>query len=130
MEKYFKVGQKACDIRYGEGTVIDTNYNGDYHILVEFSPLFSIEYTFDGRETIEENIILFQTAPIITPNVPIIEFEKGELVLVRNGNQWFMRYYSHFENNKHYCFENQNKEGTVSLWKQTNKYNDNPLLDK
>ena len=129
MEKYFEVGQTVYDVRFGQGEVykIDSGTN-DYPIRVGF--ISGIEkYTTDGKYSVcSVNISLFQTAPIITPNVPIIEFTHLELVLVRDLYDWAVRYYSHFENGKHYCFSNQKTEGDSNYWSKIMKITNNTIL--
>lgn len=49
MQKEFKLNDKVFDIRYGWGTVIDTDHITDYPILVEFKSLLKTYYTKDGK---------------------------------------------------------------------------------
>ena len=134
MEKYFKLGQKVWDMRFGSGIVVGISDPFGFRISVDFEDGKSERYTEDGRfYNNDKNPSLFQTAPIITPNVPIIEFEKGELVWVKgpyNIETWQARYFSHEKEGQYYCFILQQKEGETSKWEQIRKFNDNPLLDK
>jgi len=127
--KYFEVGQKVWDFRYGDGMVSgDDILDGVHPIRVRFES-HEQRYTTDGKHSLVSSYItLFQTAPIITPNVPIIEFEQGELVLVRDWGEWLVRYYSHFKNDKHWCFTNQLTKGFTTPWKEIVKITNNPLL--
>ena len=127
MEKYFKVGQLAFDVNHGKGEVISTNKTKDYPISVKFDS-FTQSYTIDGKYTKGCNPSLFQTAPIITPNVPIIEFKQGELVLARDFGEWFVRHYSHFQYDEHWCFCHQQTKGTVTAWNEIIKLTDNLIL--
>ena len=128
MEKYFKIGQKVWDVRFGEGVVDRIESALIYAIGVKFK-YGDQAYTEYGRFCDEDiNPSLFQTYPIITSNVPIIEFKKGELVLVKEFQEWYMRYYSHFENEKHHCFQCQRQEGGTQCWNETVRLSDNPLL--
>lgn len=130
MEKYFEIGQKVWDVRFGEGVVISVEYSPDYPIEVKFESGYQ-RYTNDGIWRRGDSYpSLFQTAPIITPNVPIVEFEKGELVWVRHTDDWYVRFFSHSENGKNYCFYVQKNEGDVFCWSETRKFTDNPLLTK
>lgn len=127
--KYFEVGMTVWDVRHGKGNVfeIDTNLN-PYPVVVLFKGEKQ-SYTNDGKNLLSDcDYSLFQTEPIITPNVPINEFKQGELVFVCSSNEWFLRYYSHIENGKHYCFKHQKNEGHVISWAYIRKLNDNPLL--
>ena len=129
MEKYFKVGQTVWDLRFGEGVVTgDESLNVYYPIIVRFGFGYAEQsYTADGKHiTGCLYISLFQTAPIITPNVPIVEFEQGELVWVKRDNdyEWCARYFSHQEEEYYFCFCAQKKGGSRHPWKNISKLND------
>ena len=55
--------------------------------------------------------------------VKITEFKQGELVFVRDFGEWYYRYYSHYENGKHFCFFHQQREGNTNTWKEIKKTN-------
>lgn len=130
MEKYFKVGMKVWDVSFGEGKVVQIHDDNLYPIRVEFAKKIA-RYTYDGKYlTNVTNTSLYQTEPILTPNVPINEFEQDELVLVRDLGEWLLRYFSHFEDGKYWCYSNQRTEGNVNAWNQISKLTDNPLLTK
>lgn len=58
-------------------------------------------------------------------NIP----EKGTLVYVYQGNEWYMRYYSHYENGEHHCFNNQDKESMyTTVWNNVSLTN--PLIEE
>jgi len=130
MEKYFKKGQSVTCIANGEGMVIKDNDSKMYPIKVDFGKCTET-YTYDGRMRSDLGVCLYQTTPIITPNVPIIEFEKDELVWCSDDtNYWFATFYSHQDvlNGNHLVFMNQQKSGNSRYYKHIRKFNDNPLL--
>lgn len=54
--------------------------------------------------------------------------KKGTLVYVALGNEWYMRFYSHYEKNNHYCFCKQLKEFEyTSTWNLISLTN--PLIE-
>lgn len=58
-------------------------------------------------------------------NIP----KKGTLVYVSLGNEWYMRFYSHYEEGKHYCFTNQDKESIyTTVWYKVSLTN--PLIEE
>lgn len=127
MEKYFKVGQKVWDVRFGKGVVDRIEINIDYPIRVKFK---NVQHGYKNNGfwgEIDNFPSLFQTAPIITPNVPIIEFEKGELVWVKDDDEWKVRVFSHQENCECLCFDFQNRDGNTCTWEQIRKFNDIPF---
>jgi len=129
-EIYFEIGQKVYDVRFGNGVVTQVDVDDvDYPITVKFDTNDNEGFTFDGKYHInDENPSLFQVPPIITQNVPIIIFEKGEKVWVRTDTMWHIRYYSNFLNNQHHVFIDQNKEGVTSCnWFEIRKFEDCPL---
>ncbi len=66
---------------------------------------------------------LFSMTPYTMQNFTPLNteiFEKGQLVFVKNDKDdlWEARFYSHFEDGKHYCFVNQKKESETNIcWK-------------
>ena len=123
---YFRENMNVWDIRFGYGNVDVAN---DNEVFVNFAGR-TVRYTTDGRFLSSENVSLLQVEPNIQRNVPIVSFEQGELVLVVEGTQLLMRYYSHYKEGKHFCFESQKKDGRAIIWLKVIKYADNPLLKK
>lgn len=76
MKNYFKVGQEVWyldeELKIHHGEVIKIKNDMVLKILVSFE-LFDGRFTSDGRISVDHNISLFQTKPIITENVPIFE---------------------------------------------------------
>ena len=56
------------------------------------------------------------------------EIEKGTLVYVRDNiiHNWGIRFYSHKENDKHFCFKEQIRSGDTEPWEYVET--ENPLL--
>ena len=75
--KYFKVGQEAWCLNTYKGlqkvTIKVVDYAGRYPIIVELGDGEQYSFTSDGRYDETAEVSLFQTKPIITPNVPIFE---------------------------------------------------------
>jgi hypothetical protein len=123
------------DIYGNEGKVtkieVVNTEGGYYPVSIRFAN-YEKTYTNDGRLVVHNPISIFQTKPIITPNVPLIQFEKGELVLCRESTNgvWSMRYFSHKDDiSGFWCFDMQQKTGSCSKWDEIRKINDNPLLE-
>lgn len=117
-----KTKLKKGDIVYWQdlqGEVIDViNGTISCYIKVKFNNDNNITYfTIDGR--------LYSNTPIVLSHTPYTlngfsqneVIEKDTLVWVRMYEyfEWQMRYYSHFENGQHYCFD----------WQQTSKETNN-----
>lgn len=129
MIKYFKVGQVVYSINGIQGKVVSINDSNYMHpIKVDFGNTWEW-YTSDGRRSSVTSICLFQTQPTITQNVPILEFEKLERVWVKDDDidYWDARFFSHVENDIHFCFELQKKDGNVNSWQQIRKLSDVPF---
>jgi hypothetical protein len=107
--KIFKKG----DIVYWQdlkGVVIDDNNDKDYPIEVDFkSDSDYIYFTSDGRYFEYLPPVLSQTPYTLNGFTQNKEIEKDTLVWVKGyeNDVWGMRYYSHFEDGKHYCFNEQ-----------------------
>lgn len=90
--KYFEVGQTVfCwDELNGlmSGVVTMTDHIGDYPVIVSFDKNTEYSFTIDGRRTKFDSVVLFQTKPIITPNVPIFE-ERPAYFWSYDNNVWF-----------------------------------------
>jgi hypothetical protein len=131
-EQYFEVGMTVWDAWGNEGKVERImEMKVPYPVLVKFNNESNCCYSSDGIDKESGRTELYQTKPIITPNVPLIRLEKGELVFCRESKNgvWDMRYFSHKDEIGFWCFNMQLKEGNVSCWYQLRKINDNPLLD-
>ena len=127
---------KKGDIVYWQelkGEVIDIS-NSVYHpIRVEFNNDFNDNFTNDGR--------LFKNTPPVLSHTPYTlnsftqnsVIEKDTLVWVRDNSlrNWEQRFYSSFQNGKHYCFEDQetsNETNKTTSWNYLET--ENPLLKK
>jgi hypothetical protein len=102
---------KKGDIVYWQelkGEVIEI-YSSYYPIRVEFTNRLVDTFTKDGR--------IFEGTPPVLSHTPytlngfnqneVIEKDTLVWVMRLEGGEWEMRYYSHFENDIHYCFVNQ-----------------------
>jgi hypothetical protein len=102
---------KKGDIVYWQdlqGEVIEI-YSSYYPIRVEFPNRLVVTFTKDGR--------IFEDTPPVLSHTPytlngftqneVIEKDTLVWVMRLEGGEWEMRYYSHFENDIHYCFVNQ-----------------------
>jgi hypothetical protein len=63
------------------------------------------------------------------------KFKKDDLVWVRDSrdNVWHVRFYSHYENGKHYCFSGQQKSAETdktTYWYKILPFDQNPLINK
>ena len=128
-EQYFEAGMTAWSVFGIEGIVRKIELHGDYPVCVDFGES-SEHYTFDGRIMRGGKIGLLQTRPIITPNVPIIKFEKEELVWVKKDSScyWDARFFSHENEDGDYCcFRTQEKSGDTYPWNEIRKFNDIPF---
>ena len=116
MEKTkFKIG----DIVYWQelqGKVI-MSYNITYPIRVRFTNNRIDDFTIDGRICIDTPPVLSHTPYTLNGFSQNEVIEKDTLVWVKHEkySEWKMRYYSHFENGTHYCFD----------WQQTSKETNN-----
>ena len=131
MERKFKKG----DIVYwqdlqGEVTDIDDT---DYPITVKFNNDFKKSFTYDGRYFEHFPPVLSHTPYTLNGFTQNSVIEKDTIVWIRDGNgcDWVQRFYSHFENGKHYCFANQLPSNeTKEIFSWTYLENENPLLKK
>lgn len=131
MEKYFKVGQKCWGLRYGWGVIIATEQNARYPVKVQFDNEIQCSYTHDGKDfKINKHPSLYQKEQIITPNVPIVEFEKGELVWVLDRQidcqypVWQVRFFVEEKDGEFYCYNRQRNERnyeSVQPWRYIRK---------
>jgi len=116
----FKKGDKVYDRHHGWGVVCRRIWNSTgYCIEVEFKHGFE-SYTDDGRNYSElEPTLSFTeyTLEGFSQERPEPLPEKGQLVYVRHGSEWVMRFYSHKEGEHYCCFERQRKDGSTCPWK-------------
>ena len=138
MEKFFTSGQTVYHININIshqvliGAVVCTDYSGSYPIRVKFNAI-ELTFTAEGCLNVWDNYVtLFQISPILTivENKPMITFEDGELVLVRDSDDgyWVQKYYYKFNGNSHHCYMGQERRGATTTWNQVIKYESNPLL--
>jgi len=116
---------KKGDIVYwqelqGEVIEIDTYKHVDYPIIVKFINGISMRFSKDGN--------LYENTPQVLSHTPYTlngfsqneVIEKDTLVWVKMNptNIWHQRFYSHCENEKHYCFKYQrtSKETDEKAW--------------
>lgn len=128
----FKVGDPVFDIRYGWGEVvlIDTDHgnmpikvsiNGDYYW-----------YTEDGEHVFDSvKLLSFTEYDLISggwsqDRSVLNQPKNGQLVYIKDGNEWKMRYFSHKVGDLNFTFDNQRQEGHVSSWHTMSV--ENPLL--
>ncbi|WP_296683649.1 hypothetical protein [Flavobacterium sp.] len=129
MKTNFKVGQKVY-WQEEEGYVLDIIKELLHPIVVKFK--WGIEYlTEDGRYGKETPPVLSHTPYTLNGFSQVQEIEKDTLVYVRNHKEyhWQIRYYSHFEDGNHLCFDNQKKSTEADktvIWKYCQT--ENPLL--
>jgi hypothetical protein len=131
METKFKKG----DIVYWQdlqGEVINVD-NDSYPIEVKFNNGLEQCFTKDGSIYINTPPVLSHTPYTLNGFTQNSVIEKDTLVWVRDGNEydWVQRFYSHFENGKHYCFANQlpsNETKEIFSWNYLET--ENPLLKK
>jgi hypothetical protein len=127
---------KKFDITYWQcllGEVIDIDSFNPFPVRVKFTNGLVEDFTNDGR--------LFKNTPPVLSHTPYTlnsftqnsVIEKDTLVWVRynNYNCWEQRFYSHFKDGIHYCFESQKTSKETSettSWKYLET--ENPLLKK
>ena len=133
METKFKKG----DIVYWQdlkGEVIDIDSKAKANIEVTFTNGHVVWFTKDGSVySIELPPVLSHTPYTLNGFTQNSVIEKDTLVWIRDGNEydWVQRFYSHFENGKHYCFANQlpsNETKEIFSWSFLET--ENPLLKK
>ena len=105
-----KIKFKKGDIVYWQdlqGEVMDTDDDGtDFTITVRFTNGKEEYFTIDGRVYTNTPPVLSHTPYTLNGFTQNEVIEKDTLVWVKHekDGEWKMRYYSHFENGKHYCF--------------------------
>jgi hypothetical protein len=118
-----KRGDKIWTIENGWEKVFSTKYTEEYPIETEENC-----YTLNGKKNILNE---FPSAFLEYPFKKEQEIEKDTLVWYRDNEtmSWFIGYYSHYENGKHYCFNYSKKSTEITLttdWKIVT--NVNPFL--
>lgn len=132
METKFKKG----DIVYWQdlqGEVIDIDIFCPYPINVTFNNSRLLCFTIDGRSITETPPVLSHTPYTLNGFTQNSVIEKDTLVWVMNSSDdcWQQRFYSHFENGKYYCFENQKtSKQTYNTFSWNYLETENPLLKK
>lgn len=118
-----KVGDKIWTIQYGWQEVICTGNDGNYPIRV----LNNNGYTIDGKCYVTDKY------PSAFLEYPFKEqlIEKDTIVWFRDDEEgtWLMGYYSHFKDEKHFCFAGSRKSTETNIscsWKIVTT--ENPLL--
>jgi hypothetical protein len=117
-----EVGDEIWTIQLGWVEVLDKEYSHDYPIKTP-----NDSYTFDGKISQSDK---FPSAFLEYP-FKEQEIEKDTLVWFKDCEDafWKVGYYSHFENDKHWCFDSSkksNETNTVMSWKIVTT--ENPLL--
>lgn len=139
MKTQFKKG----DIVYWQdlqGEVIDID-DTDYPIIVQFINDYIDYFTNDGRIYLKYHGRIDLKYPPVLSHTPYTlngftqnsVIEKDTLVWVRysDSNCWEQRFYSHFKDGHHYCFNDQETSKDTELssgW--TYLETENPLLKK
>ena len=134
METKFKKG----DIVYWQqlqGVVINIDSIKPYPITVNFNTNTDNydDFTIDGRFINYAPPVLSHTPYTLNGFTQNSVIEKDTIVWVRNfiSCDWIQRFYSHFENGKHYCFENQKtSKETYNTFSWNYLETENPLLKK
>ena len=132
METKFKKG----DIVYWQdlqGLVIDIDIFNPFPLTVKFTIDYTDDFTNDGRHLSFTPPVLSHTPYTLNGFTQNSVIEKDTIVWIRDGNEydWVQRFYSHFENGKHYCFANQlpsNETKEIFSWNFLET--ENPLLKK
>lgn len=132
METKFKKG----DIVYWQelkGEVMNTDNSEPYTIKVKFLSDYGNYFTNDGRIHKEIPPVLSHTPYTLNGFSQNSVIEKDTIVWVRGNSlrNWQQRFYSHFKDGSHYCFEDQ--ETSKETTKTTSWYyleTENPLLKK
>ena len=118
-QQIFKKGDKVYDIHRGWGKVVRIIPGDYYPITVKFDKTRAT-YTLDGIYTTDALKCLsftdYSGAEAFSQVRPLPKVKKGQLIYVWSLGIWDMRYFSHFENGKPYCFTNQNKSGGATSW--------------
>lgn len=142
MEKRkFKIGEIVY-WQEVQGEVIKTSYyDSDYPVNVKFSNGWLFDFTDDGRHHVNALPVLsYEPYKNEVNKNEVIEndftqykiIQKDTLVFVKHHKEyeWLMKYYSHFENGKHYCFKIQY---TSKETNETTSWNyvetENPLIN-
>ena len=132
METKFKKG----DIVYWQdlqGEVIEINSNPYYPIDVKFTNGDVKNFTKNGSIYVDYASVLSHTPYTLNGFSQNSVIEKDTLVWVRDNSlrNWEQRFYSSFQNGKHYCFEDQetsNETNKTTSWNYLET--ENPLLKK
>lgn len=138
MSKYFKIGQKVYDVRFGEGTVTQIVEGDTYSIKTTFPGCGSLTYTDEGYYSSEDRFPSISQKPWPPAVLEELqnEFEDGEHVWVRdyNDESWVLRFYAKPDRaHRHYCYPEQKQTGNhdgLVWWNQCVKFDAMPMLTK
>lgn len=126
---------KKGDIVYWQdlkGEVMNTDNSEPYTIKVKFLSDYGNYFTNDGRIHKEIPPVLSHTPYTLNGFSQNSVIEKDTLVWVRNNDEcWHQRFYSHFENGYHCCFNDQKTSkdtNGITAWNFLET--ENPLLKK
>ena len=123
---YFKLGQTVYCALFGEGKIVKISNDDCYPLNIRFlSKDSDIKYTIDGRWLTSSLVTLSQNPiePII--NIPIIEFKKGDLVLVSdNQKNWYIRFFIEIDHTRMYPYQATSSSNLLSHggWTYCKKY--------
>ena len=130
-KEIFKVGDTVYHFDHGKGRVVSVHKNNNFPVRVDFDRAVR-SFTRDGRQMVDYPPTLsFTPYDLVNGGLsqerPLPDIEVDTLVYVRDGEDWNMRYFSHFgEDGKIYCFGNQQKSTETdfsiywSEWSLTN----------
>lgn len=132
METKFKKG----DIVYWQdlqGEITDIDFHPHYPIEATFNNGRVLSFTIDGRNITDTPPVLSHTPYTLNGFTQNSVIEKDTIVWVRYSDNelWEQRFYSHFKDGKHYCFEGQETSNeTKEIFSWNYLETENPLLKK
>lgn len=114
-----------------KGEIVNDDCNGDYKFYVVFENLGGFYFTELGQVRENTPPVLSLTPYTFNGFSQERHIEKDTIVYVKDfiERDWYIRYYSHFENGNHYCFSNQLKSTqtvATKIWKYCQV--ENPLI--
>jgi hypothetical protein len=137
---FLEVGSKVWNVRRKQWETVEEFYVSINYPITTNEDSYSIDGFIDTGDVLP-TIFLTEYHPDRGDAYPQLpkelptKFKKDDLVWVRAkcDYDWNVRFYSHFENGKHYCFIDQksSKEtGTTIDWKEIFSFDQNPLINK
>jgi hypothetical protein len=136
---YLNVGTKVKCLSYGEGVVSEIKKFSRYPVRVEFQNMFDHSYTNDGfifddakspslflLETEITQDLLFQERG----NIPKPNFQKGDLVWVRNRTDyiWLCVPFHSIHNDEYWCYKDQKMQNEERLpYKECLPFDERPF---